>query len=198
MAILTDNVVRETCSQNHRPMNKILAIFVLVIVNASALAGDFTLDPVTLSIPSGFGAPIQQQQYGATIVGFSKPRTDSRANTLLQISLYDFGPQLAGLKDSERATAAVKYLLDFVGGVERRRANFKRTEPTPLILSGAPAAKLQWTGLLEGSETVGVMYCFIVGTKVISFHTQDLGSSPTAAMNEAISAFEAVKLGKKD
>jgi hypothetical protein len=132
------------------------------------------------------------------VVGFSKPRADARANTLLQISLYDVGPQLAGLKDFERATAAAKYLLDFVGGIERRRANFKRTAPTALILSGAPAAKLQWTGLFKGSETVGVMYCFIAGTKVISFHTQDLGSSPTAAMNEAISAFEAVKLRKKN
>ena len=41
---------------------------------------------------------------------------------------------------------------------------------------------------------VGVMYCFIAGSRVISFHTQDVGSTPTPAMIEAMGAFEAASV----
>ena len=173
-------------------MTKSIALLTLLAASATAAAGDFTLQPVTIAVPAGFEGPIRQQQQGATMVAFTK--SGPNAKTLLQISIYDFGKNQPKMTDAERKSAASKYLLDFVGGVERRRTNFRRTEPSPMTIGGAPAARLQWTGRLQGLDTVGVMYCFVAGTKVISFHTQDLGSEPTAAMGEAMQAFEAVKV----
>lgn len=116
------------------------------------------------------------------------------SNTLFQVSLYDFGSKLGALSEAKQAEAAKKYLLEFVAGIERRRTNFKRTDPHPMKLAGIPAAKLQWTGEFQSKATVGVMYCFVVGTKVISFHTQDFGTEPTDAMKEAMKSIEGVRL----
>ncbi len=189
----TDRDVLGRTAEKIIPMSKAIALLASLAVAATAAAGDFTVPPVTISIPSGFEGPIRQEQSGATMVAFTKTN-GSTAKTLLQISLYDFAEQLKKMNDAERAIAAKKYLIDFVGGIERRRTNFKRTEPSPIQIGGLPAAKLQWTGLVQKLETVGVMYCFVVGTTIISFHTQDAGSTPTAAMGEAMQAFENAKI----
>jgi hypothetical protein len=40
----------------------------------------------------------------------------------------------------------------------------------------------------------GVMYCVIVQRRyIVSFHTQGTGDAPTAAMHQAMKAFEAAK-----
>jgi hypothetical protein len=171
---------------------KKIVLLAFLIVPLTAFAADFIVKPVTITVPAGFEGPVRQEQQGAVVVGFTKNGPTSK--TLLQITIYDFGSRLKTNSESERAAAASKYLLDFVGGVERRRTDFNRTEPTPLKISGLPAAKLRWTGKLQGVETVGVMYSFLVGSNVISFHTQDVGAAPTPAMIEATSAFESARV----
>lgn len=175
-------------------MKKIFALIVLLCVGAAVIAREFSLEPVTLSIPSGFEGPVRQEHQGLVVIGFAKARADSRSNTLLQVNLIDLGSRLNGLKESERGRAADKYLLDFVGGIERRRSNFQRSQPSRLTLARLPAAKLQWTGQVNGTDTIGVMYCVVVGTKVVTFHAQDLGSQPTAAMIDAMKSIEGVRL----
>lgn len=151
------------------------------------------MNPVTVEVPVGFEGPVRQEQEGAIVVGFTK-RNGPDSNTLLQITVYNLGSKLEIDNDSLRAVAASKFLLDFVGGVERRRMAFKRTEPVALKINGIPAAKLEWTGKLQGQETVGDMYSFVVDTHVIVFHTQDKGTTPSAAMNEAMRAFESARV----
>lgn len=178
-------------------MKLAFAALALLTASAAITGSAFTLQPVTLTIPAGFDGPIRQERSGAITVAFTK--SGSGANkTLLQVTLYDVGQELKKMSDEERATAPSKYLLEFVGGVERRRTHFKRTDPSPLQIGGVAAAKLQWTGQLQAVDTIGVMYCFVAGTKVISFHTQDLGSTPTAGMIEAIRAFEQAKVKRAD
>ena len=172
---------------------KKIVLLASLIVPLLAFAADFTVKPVTIAVPEGFEGPVRQEHQGAVVVGFTKS-SGPASKTLLQLTIYDLGPRLKTNNAAERGAAASKYLLDFVGGVERRRTDFHRTEPTPLKISGLPAAKLQWTGKLQGMETVGVMYSFVVGSSVVSFHTQDVGSTPTSAMIEAASAFESAKV----
>jgi hypothetical protein len=173
-------------------MKKIVLIGSL-IVPLLAFAADVTVKPVTITVPEGFDGPFRQEQEGAVVVGFAK-NSGPKSKTLLQITVYDFGAQLKASTASERGTAATKFLLDFIGGVARRRTEFKRSEPTPLNISGLQAAKLQWTGKLQGVETVGIMYSFVVGASVVIFHTQDVGITPTLAMNEAVRSFESARV----
>jgi hypothetical protein len=175
--------------------SKLLALLFAILACGVAGAKEFSVGPLRLTVPEGFQGPIRQDEGAATVVGFSKPRADARANTLLQISIYDAGEGVEPLPDAERAAAATKYLLEFLGGVERQRTGFKRTTPEVIEIDGIPAARTTWTGRISGRavDAVGVMYCVVVGSSVISFHTQDLGSTPTSAMQDAMRAFESVR-----
>lgn len=172
---------------------KMLVVLASLIAPLVAFAGDFTVAPVTITLPKGFEGAQRQEMQNAVTVGFTKS-SSLAVKPLLQISIYNFGSRLKTINEAERSAAASKYLLDFLGGVARRRTDFNRTEPTMLHISRLPAAKLRWTGNVGGIKMVGVMYCFIAGSRVISFHTQDVGSTPTPAMIEAMGAFEAASV----
>jgi hypothetical protein len=174
---------------------KLLMSFLLAVsLFAGAVqASEFTTGPVSLPIPAGFEGPVRQSMGGATVVGFGKPGARPDTNTLLQVTIYDFGMALAGLPDAERGAAATRHLADFISGVERRRTGFSRTATESLLLDGVPAARATWTGRFGEIDTVGVMYCVVVGTQVISFHTQDAGTTPTPGMLAAIRAFDAAR-----
>lgn len=171
-----------------------LAFTAIAVLPNVAAAAEFTLEPLSIQVPEGFEGPISQSQGSATLVVFTRPNPDTAAKTLLQISIYDFGEKLRGLPDTARGVASERYLLQFLAGVERRRTDFKRSDPVHITLSGIPAAKVTWSGRADGTQAVGTMYCVIVGTQVVSFHTQDAGTEPTPAMKEAVDAIEAVKV----
>ncbi|WP_313914090.1 hypothetical protein [Tahibacter sp.] len=174
-----------------------LYIALLLFANihwTSACASEYSIAPIRIDIPSGFEGPNQQSQGQATVVAFLKPHSDSAVKTLLQISFLDFGTQLQNVPKSDLDSSAAKYLLELAGGVERRRVDFKRSEPSSVMLGGLPGAKLTWTGRIDGMDAVGVMYCVVVGTRIISFHTQDVAAAPTPAMNDAVQAIESVKI----
>ena len=90
-----------------------------------------------------------------------------------------------------------KYLLDFLKGVERRRTEFKQSGIVHIPLGGISASKISWHGRLKGLEMSGVMYCVIIGSKIISFHTQDSGNEITPNMLEAIRSIESLTLIQK-
>jgi hypothetical protein len=48
-----------------------------------------------------------------------------------------------------------------------------------------------WTGTLNNVATLGLMYCVLIDTTIVSFHTQDTGSAITEAMKSAVAAIEA-------
>lgn len=169
----------------------VLIAFFSVPVFASAAV--FSVKPVTLTIPDGFEGPVRGEGQGGVVVGFTKNNLGPM-KTLLQITIYNASSKSMSKSEINGGAAASKCLLEFVGGVARRRMDFNRTEPVMLKISGLPAAKLSWTGRVQEIETVGVMYCFISGTDVISFHTQGIGTIPTPAMIEAANAFESAKV----
>lgn len=177
-------------------MCKFISIFVATLIATAtyAFGSEFVLDPLTISIPAGFEGPVSQSQGKVSVTGFRKPRPGTDVATLLQISMYDFGPQLANIPKNELGNAAEKYLRELVAGVERRRTDFVLSPPARLQLAGIPVAKAKWTGKLNGLNTNGVMYCFLVGTRIISLHTQDTGSTPTNAMKEAMKAIESLRI----
>jgi hypothetical protein len=112
--------------------------------------------------------------------------------TLLQINVVDFGKSAAAQDTSAHAE---NYLRQFLTGIEQRRANYRASPVSRVALAGLPAVRATWNGSVGDRPAVGVMYSVIVGNRyAVVFHTQDLGSLPTAGMLEAMQAIEAVTL----
>lgn len=177
-------------------MKKILLLLALVFP-LLAFATDVTVKSVTVTVPEGFEGPLRQAQGPAVHVGYAKD-SGPVGRTTFQITVIDIDPLLKFDGVPARERPASELLLDFANSMQRSRTDFDRTAPTVLVIGGLPAAKLRWTGKLEDVETVGTMYAFVAGDKVIHFNTQDVGSAPSPAMLEAESAFEAAKLSACD
>jgi hypothetical protein len=149
--------------------------------------------PVSISVPQGFVGPLGGQKDGAVTAAWVKHHPDSDGGTLLQVTTYDEGSALRGITPGQRAEGAKKYLMDFVTGVARRRENFKLGAVEALALAGLPAARVRWTGTIGTVSSIGVMYCVLVDSTVVSFHTQDTGLEITDAMMSAMAAIESTR-----
>jgi hypothetical protein len=175
-------------------MTKRVALLLLCLISAGTWAGEYSDETMTLAVPGGFEGPVTQRPGpGALSVGYSKPTPDSTSGTLLQITVYEPDAQAGPVPEDQRAALTESYLLQFLGGVERARTSFSKSAVEKLRLGGIPAARVRWNGTAQGSQMSGVMYCVIVGTRLVSFHTQSLSDAPPANMSEAMRAIETVK-----
>jgi hypothetical protein len=169
----------------------IIVCFSLAFPYRTGICADF--GPIFIPVPPGFEGPLAGGKDGAMTSAWVKRHTDSDGGTLLQVSTYEEGA-LRGINGSQRADGAKKYLLDFVGGIARRRDNFTLGPVESLSLDGLPAARVKWTGSVGSVAAIGVMYCVLVDTTIVSFHTQDSGSEITPAMRSAMAAIEAMRI----
>lgn len=157
--------------------------------NSGAVASDLVIIPV----PPGFEGPqTSSPGPGAHMEAYVRRIPGKERGTLLQITTYDFGSRLAGIPKEELGNAAENYLMQMLGGVERRRGSFAASRPTRVSLGGLPAARVEWTGTAGGFDMSGVMFCVIVGTVVVTLHTQGFSDSPPADRTDALSAIEQV------
>jgi hypothetical protein len=168
----------------------VLLGFVLALSTRIAVAAD--VGPLSITVPVGFDGPTTAEKEGGVMVAWVKHRPGEDGGAVLQISVVDLGSALAGITVAQRAEGAKHYLSQFIDGVARRRDNFKLGEVEPLSLAGMPAARVQWAGGVGEIQAIGVMYCVLVGSSVISLHTQDMGSQITPAMKLAMAAIEDV------
>lgn len=178
-------------------MKVLIAVLVaFVAIQTPAVAEEYKDQLITLDVPEGFEGPIRDSSAApqAVVVAYSKPYQNGDGGTLFQITEYDMGEGLRDMPESARGETAEFYLLEFLGGVERRRTNFVATKPERIELAGIPGARVSWTGEAAGQQMSGVMYCVVIGTVVVSFHTQDLGGAPRENRVAAMMAFEGVRL----
>jgi hypothetical protein len=172
---------------------RLLIATFLVSLCISAYSAPYENEVLSLDVPAGFQGPVTQSLGAeAVVVAYTKPHSSNRG-TLLQITTYDFGSKLPKPTKQELGAAAEKYLLQFLAGIERRRSSFQTSKPMRLTLGGIPAARVAWKGVAEGQQMSGTMYCVVVGSRVISFHTQDFEGAPSENTAEAMRAFESVR-----
>lgn len=170
-----------------------LTAAVLVIASSPSWGTPFENDLLRLEVPTGFNGPIYgRMDERATAVAFSKPHADAPTSTLLQVTIFNTGAIEAAPKE-QLGSLADKYLPQFLGGIERRRTNYSATGPSRVTLGGIPASRARWSGSAEGRQLHGVMYCVIVGTKVLSLHVQDVDTAPASNFKEAEAAVKAVR-----
>lgn len=176
---------------------KLLHLYIaslLLLAAQVAIAATFENDVVSIEVPNGFQGPVSEPSGAeAVVIGFKKSHPNGSTNTLLQITVYNFGAHMPAIPKARLGEAADNYLAQFLKGVERRRTSFSATASTRISLGGLPAARVSWSGITEGRAMRGVMYCSIVGSKVISFHTQDFKDAPPANLQQAVTAIESVR-----
>jgi len=165
----------------------LVALFVLSV---SAHAAPVTVGPVVITVPEGFAAAQTQKQKKTLITAWTKSVRNGSLKTLLQINVIDFGsPPGKPAATRDQAIYAERYLRQFLGGIERRRTNYVSSPLAHIKLAGLPAVRATWNGAVGGRPVVGVMYSVIVENKyAVIFHTQDLGSTPSSGMFEAMQA----------
>ncbi|MFL6603881.1 MAG: hypothetical protein ACJ8R9_21490 [Steroidobacteraceae bacterium] len=159
-------------------------------------AAPVTVGPVIISVPDGFEAAQTQRLKKTLITAWTKSVRSAGLKTLLQINVIDFGSAPGKpAAPQELNIYAEKYLHQFLDGIERRRTNYVSSPIAHIKLAGLPAARATWNGAVGGRAAVGVMYSVIVHNRfAVIFHTQDLGSTPTSGMFEAMQSIEAASL----
>jgi len=168
--------------------------FLFVLISSTVKAYDF--GDGSINIPDGFEGPITQSVgQGASLIGFTFPH-GSAGGALLQITIWNPGQKFPEMSINELKAGSEKYLLQFLGGIEKKRNNFKQSQVEFVQISGNPAAKVTWTGLVQGEEAHGVMYCLVFNSTIYSFHTQDLSSYGGRYTKLAVNAFESIELKK--
>ena len=167
-------------------------LFLIVLISGAVNAYDF--GDGSIDIPEGFEGPITQSMgAGASSTAFTFHH-DSSGGTLLQITTWNPGQTFPSMSIEELRAGSEQYLLQFLGGIERKRENFKQSQVEFIQISGHPVAKVSWSGKAQGEDVHGVMYCLVFNSKIYSFHTQDFSSFGGIHTNSAVEAFESIEL----
>lgn len=171
----------------------ITTAFAILISVSNAQNAPTSVGPIQLAIPEGFEFASSGQKESMTVSAWTKAAGSSK--TLLQVSIVDMGSPADSATPAELARGSEIYLRQFLSGVQGRRTDYLLSPVRHLTIAGLPAASAKWTGKLAGLPIVGVMYCVIVHARyIISFHTQDLGDTPTPAMRQAMKSFESASV----
>lgn len=176
--------------------NIYLMLPILFAICATCSASPYEHEFFVVNVPAGFKGPITQNLQGAWSIAFSKPHLQSQNATLLQITYMDFGAKIPKLNEKELSEGAEKYLLQFLAGVERRRTSFNKGSVQEVRISGIPGKKIEWAGNVPeaGISARGVMFCVIKGSRVFSFHTQDVTTFADKTLPVTIKAIESIRL----
>lgn len=169
-------------------------LILVFALQSPAAAETFSNEVLSLEVPVGFEGPVSDSPGpGAEMTAFTKPYTDRSGGTLFQITTYDFQSSLEGMPEEERGNASEYYLGQFLDGVEKKRTNFSASKPERLSLGGIPGSRVDWSGMFNGTPASGVMYCVIIGTTVVSLHTQDIDGAPPENRAVSVRAFERLR-----
>ena len=148
-----------------------------------------------IEIPFAFEGPVTANPTpGVEVFGFTKNHFVGGKSALLQISKFSPPGGVPELDEEERARFSKQYLLQFLGGIERQRSNFEKTQVEMITISGVPTAKINWKGVANGESLHGVMYCLIHSGSIMSFHTKDFTSYDSEFIDLAVTSIESLEL----
>ena len=172
---------------------RVIFTFYLFIFSFGIHAFDFGEGKI--EIPFAFEGPVTANPTpGVEVYGFTKNHFVGGKSALLQISKFSPPGGVPKLDEEERARYSKQYLLQFLGGIERQRSNFEKTQVEMIAISGVPTAKINWNGVANGESLHGVMYCLIHSGSILSFHTQDFTSFDSEFIDLAVTSIESLEL----
>jgi hypothetical protein len=173
----------------------ISSFLVIVLVGSEATAAVIETPALKMELPAGFserGLEIGKTPEPNTRA-FTKIDPETAINTVLELSTYDFGARMPSVPKEQLGEMADRYAAQFLGATKQRRQAFSAAPPVRVSLDGNPASKISWTGSVGGRIGGGVLYCTVVGTRVIRMQVQHLRDSPSEAFRQAEESIKAVK-----
>jgi len=145
-----------------------------------------TVGPVVITVPQGFAAAQTQKAKKTLVTAWTKSVRDGSSKTFLQLTVIELGKPAAP-EDAE------KILRRELATIGRRRANYSSSPVAHIQLAGVPAVRATWNGSIGGYPVMGVLYSVIVKDwYVVKFLVQDLGTTPTDGLFEAMKAIESI------
>jgi hypothetical protein len=171
-------------------------VFVLILVPFDATAESIETPALKMELPAGFkegGLEIGKPREPNTRA-FTKLDPKTAVNTVLELSAYDFGARMPNVPKEQLGEMADRYAAQFLEATKQRRQAFSAAPPVRVLLDGNPASKISWTGSVGGRSGSGMLYCTVVGTRVIRLQVQHLQVSPSEAFRQAEESIKAVRL----
>jgi hypothetical protein len=145
-----------------------------------------TVGPVVITVPQGFVAAQTQKARKMLITAWTKSVKDGSSKTFLQLTVVELARPAA-------PEEAEKYLRHELATIGKRRANYASSPVAHIQLAGAPAVRATWNGNIGGYPVMGVSYSVIVKDRyVVKILAQDLGTTPTDGLFEAMKAIESI------
>jgi len=124
-----------------------------LLIAGASWAVPVPVGPIVITIPEGFEVAETQRLKKALIAAWTKSVRGGNVRTLLQINVIDFGSTPARpASEAELGLYSEKYLRQFLGGIERRRAGYTASPVAHIRLAGFPAARASDRGHRPGGR----------------------------------------------
>lgn len=176
-------------------MRSLILCLLLLLVRATTLPAQYDDGLVRLAVPARFEGPqLERNAPGWKIVGFVRDIPGTQRGTVLQVTTVDLDEAGLSLPDSGEVHPTEALLAEYLASVERRRDNYREGSRGRMELSGLPAARAEWRGIGGGRGMHGVLYCVIVGSRVVLLHAQTFDDAPAEDLAAAVQAIESVVL----
>jgi len=178
-----------------------LALLVAVLwlaTHALAIAGETSKvygdTSFQLVLPDGYLGPVEHVDGTSVSKGFRKPHAGTPLNTVILITIHEFGPSFAKRMAKDRNALTRETLDDIVSGIEKNRSGFRKGDARAVTIAGRSGLKVPWTGSVQGIAFDGLVYCVLVGTRAYAVQIQDPSGRGASRMAEAERTVESMRI----
>jgi hypothetical protein len=172
---------------------------VCVLIHAHAIAADaermYGDANFRIVLPDGYLGPSEHIDGTSVSKGFRKPYTGTTLNTVILITVHEFGPSFEKRSAKEHAALTRETLEDIVAGIAKNRSAFRKGEVRPVTISGRSGLKVSWAGSVQGIPFEGLVYCVLAGSRAYAVQIQDPSGRGANRMSEATRAVENMRIG---
>jgi len=163
-------------------------VFMLLIAAWASTSLGAT-SPFKVSLPKGFTAAAPATNGPARVFAYSRPSVAPNVKTLFQVTVIAIPPE-------GRGDSLESLLAGMLRGVERRRTEFKKSDPVKTRLGSLEAAAVDWEGKGEGHDMRGRMLCAVSDGTLFCVHFQDVAQGWEKSQSELNKALETFTVSK--
>jgi len=166
------------------------AALLLILTCPPLHAADFSIGQFLINVPARFQGPVTTKSDAQVLAySFSVPGSASG----LQAVIQETDVRGSNLSNAELIDISRRYLAKMLQAVERRRSDFRKSEPATIKLAGSPASEVTWTGRTNGVMNNGRLFCVANGSDILFLHVMGAGAVPDADMSAAIKAIQSMR-----
>ena len=172
----------------------VLWLFVHLHALGAEVARPYSDAHIEITFPQGYLAPVEHIDGASVSKGFRKPYPGTALNTVILITVHEFGPSFAKRAAGDRRALTRETLDDIVGGIEKNRSGFRKAEPRAVKIAGRSGLKVAWSGSVQGIAFEGLVYCVLAGTRAYAVQIQDPSGRSKDRIAEAERAVKRMRI----